>query len=92
MIRKRVILKSKFKMEWLLLFKNRAVVFISLVGVIALLGKNIACGNVKTNLCSFPLIEPLHFHSAKTAVSEVLYLNIETKNANTPKLCNNRDC
>lgn len=74
-----------------LLAENRAVLFISLLGVKALLGENIARGNVKTSLYNFPLIEQLHFLSAKTAVSEVLYLNIETKNANRPKLCNHRD-
>lgn len=92
MIRKKVILKSKFKIECLLLFKNKAVVLISSLGVIALLGKNIARGNVKSGLCNFPLIEHLLFLSAKAAVDEILYLNIEMKSANRTNLCNNRDC
>lgn len=53
LIRKRVILKSKFQTEGLILFKNRAVVFTSVCGVTAVLGSGSACGHVKPSLPDF---------------------------------------
>lgn len=86
---KRLFLKTKFQTEWMLPHKNCVVVFTSLLGITPLFSTH---GNVKSSLCNFPLIKQLHFLSGKTAVSNILYLNIEMKNVNRPNLCKTRDC